>query len=69
MEMARRLGACPACGAIWSVVEGIDGELRVQGNRPATSHEMRYDAPGAVRICSHCGNGVDAAGKLIRRRE
>ena len=68
-EMVRRLGACPACGAGWSVVEDKDGNIRIQGNRPAYAHEMRYDVPGAVRICSECGNGVDNAGRVIRHRE
>ena len=66
--MVRRLGACPACGATWKTEEE-DGNQSLLGHRPAYSHEMRYDAPGAVRICSYCGNGVDAEGKLIRRRE
>lgn len=68
-EMVRRLGACPACGASWSVIEDNDGSVRIQGNRPAYAHEMRYDVPGAVRICSECGNGVDVTGKVVRRRE
>ncbi len=68
-EMVRRLGACPACGAAWSVGEDKMGSLNIEGTRPAYSYEMRYEVPGAVRICSYCSNGVDAAGKLIRRRE
>jgi ribosomal protein S27AE len=68
-EMVRRLGACPACGAQWAVGEDKDGGILIQGSRPAYAHEMRYDVPGAVRICSQCGNGVDAEGRVIRRRE
>ncbi|HET7339797.1 MAG TPA: hypothetical protein VFK22_09625 [Candidatus Dormibacteraeota bacterium] len=69
LEMVRRLGACPACGTRWSVVEGSDGTSKIQGSRPAYAHEMRYDVPGAVRICSECGNGVDSGGRVVRRRE
>lgn len=69
VEMVRRLGACPACGTRWSVVEESDGNIRIQGSRPAYAHEMRYDVPGAVRICSECGNGVNTNGGVVRRRE
>lgn len=68
-EMVRRLGACPSCGAAWSVVEKKDGNIEIRGSRPAYAHEMRYDVPGAERICSYCGNGVDSTGRAIRRRE
>lgn len=68
-EMVRRLGACPACGASWSVVEEKDGSVKILGSRAAYAQEMRYVVPGAARVCSHCGNGVDAEGNVVRRRE
>ena len=66
--MVRRLGACPACGARWSVVEAKDGKLEIRGSRLPTPYEIRFEVRDAVRICTVCSNGVDLTGAVIRRR-
>jgi len=67
-QMLRGLGACPACGARWSVGEDKDGNVEIRGNRPLTPYESRFEVRGAVRICAECGTGVDLTGAVVRRR-